>query len=72
MGEMRKSLYVETTILMEVRENKAKLLEKYGGIDGLLKHLEAERPRLEKEGWQFADIEKVRQSNYRRQIAESF
>ena len=58
-------------ILMEVRENKAKLLEKYGGIDGLLQHMETERPRLEKEGWKFDDIDAVRQSNYQRQIAES-
>jgi hypothetical protein len=34
-------------ILAEVMENKAKLLEMYGGIEGLDKHQEEERPRLE-------------------------
>jgi hypothetical protein len=41
-------------IVAEVRQNRAKLLEMYGGIEGLNKHLEEERPLLEKEGWHFA------------------
>jgi hypothetical protein len=32
------------SILAEVMENKAKLLEMYGGIEGLDKHQEEERP----------------------------
>jgi hypothetical protein len=38
-----------------VRRNRAELVEKYGGIDGLHKHMDEERPRLEKEGWKFVD-----------------
>jgi hypothetical protein len=29
----------------------------YGGIEGLHKHMEEERPRLEKEGWKFVSAE---------------
>jgi hypothetical protein len=40
-------------IIAEVRRNRAKLLEMYGGIEGLNKHMEDERPQLIKEGWKF-------------------
>ena len=46
-------------IMAEVRQNKAHLLEKYGGIEGLHKHMEEDRPRLEKEGWRFLAPEEV-------------
>jgi hypothetical protein len=46
-------------IVAEVRKNRAKLLEMYGGIEGLNSHLEDERPRLEKEGWHFATPEEL-------------
>jgi hypothetical protein len=46
-------------IVSEVRRNRAKLLEIYGGIEGLNKHLEEERPLLEKEGWHFATPEEL-------------
>ena len=42
-----------TPIIAEVRRNRAKLLEMYGGIEGLNKHMEDERPQLIKEGWKF-------------------
>ena len=58
-------------ILAEVRENRAKLLELYGGIEGLHKHMDEERPVLEKEGWKFVDIAQVREQNRRRQSAET-
>ena len=38
----------------EVRQNREKLLEQYGGFDGYMKHIDETRPRLEKEGWRFA------------------
>jgi hypothetical protein len=38
----------------EVHRIRAELLEEYGGIKGYLKHLDEDRPRLEKEGWRFA------------------
>jgi hypothetical protein len=44
-------------IVAEVRQNRAKLLEMYGGIEGLQKHMDEERPRLEKEGWKFISAE---------------
>lgn len=44
-------------IVTEVRKKRALLLEMYGGIEGLHKHMDEERPRLEKEGWQFISPE---------------
>ena len=44
-------------IVAEVRCNRAKLLEMYGGIEGLQKHMKEERPKLEKEGWRFVSAE---------------
>jgi hypothetical protein len=58
-------------IMVEVRERKARVLKKYGGLDGLRKHMEEERPRLIKEGWVFADSDEVREKNLQRQLAES-
>jgi hypothetical protein len=43
----------------EVHRIRAELLEKYGGISGYLKHLNEDRPRLEKEGWHFAGPEEL-------------
>ena len=45
--------------LAEVHRIRAELLEEYGGIKGYLKHLNEDRPRLEKEGWRFACTEKL-------------
>ena len=44
-------------IIAEVRERRAQLIEKYGGWEGYEKHLDEERPRLEKEGWHFETAE---------------
>jgi hypothetical protein len=49
----------EDEIVAEVRKHRAELLEDYGGIEGLRKHFEEERPRLEREGWQFVDIDEM-------------
>ncbi|MCL2411867.1 MAG: hypothetical protein FWC97_09525 [Treponema sp.] len=57
-------------IITEVRENKAKLIEMYGGYSGFLKHLDEERPRLEEAGWEILNIEEVRTKNMRRQLRE--
>jgi hypothetical protein len=51
-------------IAMEVQRNRARLLEMYGGIKGLYKHMEKERPRLEKEGWKFVSAEEFRKRNH--------
>jgi hypothetical protein len=55
---------LDTDIIAEVRQNREHLLEKYGGIDGYLKHLTEERPRLEKEGWNFISIDDVISRNH--------
>jgi hypothetical protein len=49
----------DTDIIAEVRDNREKLLKQYGGIEGLHKHMEQERPQLEKDGWQFVSISDV-------------
>jgi hypothetical protein len=46
-------------IIAEVRRNRVKLFEMYGGIEGLHKHQDEERPQLEKEGWRFASDEEI-------------
>lgn len=57
-------------ILAEVRKNREKLLEKYGGIDGLHKHMDEERPRLEREGWRFATDEELAALQHRHESVE--
>jgi hypothetical protein len=51
-------------IVTEVRRNRAKLLEMYGGIEGLHKHMDEERPRLENEGWKFISAEEFGKRNH--------
>jgi hypothetical protein len=43
----------------EVRRNRELLLEMYGGIEGLHKHMDEERPKLEKQGWKFLSDEEM-------------
>ena len=52
-------VYIDTDPVAEVRKNRELLLEKYGGIDGLHKHMDEERPELEKQGWKFVSVEEV-------------
>ena len=56
--------YIDIDPIAEVRRNRELLLEKYGGIDGLLKHMDEERPKLEAQGWKFVSIEEVRAKKY--------
>jgi hypothetical protein len=51
--------YIDADPVAEVRRNREALLERYGGIDGLHKHMDEERPELEKQGWKFVSIEEV-------------
>lgn len=53
-------VYIDQDPVAEVRRNRALLLEKYGGIEGLHKHMDEERPELEKKGWIFVPAEAVR------------
>ena len=50
---------IDTDLVAEVRRNRELLLKKYGGIDGLHKHMDEERPKLEKQGWKFVSVEEV-------------
>ncbi|MDR2712427.1 MAG: hypothetical protein LBB91_04860 [Clostridiales bacterium] len=52
-------IYIDNDPVAEVRRNRELLLEKYGGIDGLHKHMDEERPTLEKQGWKFISLEEV-------------
>jgi hypothetical protein len=49
----------EDEIVTEVRNHRAELLKKYGTIEAYNKHLREDRPRLEREGWRFADIDEL-------------
>jgi hypothetical protein len=51
--------FKELDPIIEVRRNRELLLEKYGGIDGLHKHMDEERPILEKQGWTFMSIDEI-------------
>ena len=57
-------VYIDSDPIAEVRRNRAILLEKYGGIDGLHEHMEKERPKLEKSGWKFVSVEEVLAKKY--------
>ena len=52
--------YLDNDPIAEVRRNRELLLEKYGGIEGLHKHMDEERPELEKQGWKFITAEEIR------------
>ena len=51
--------YLDNDPIAEVRRNRELLLEEHGGIDGLHRHMELERPKLEQQGWKFATVEEI-------------
>ena len=51
--------YIDIDPVAEVRRNREALLEKYGDIEGLHKHMDEERAELEKQGWKFITLEEV-------------
>ena len=51
--------YIDVDPVTEVRRNRELLLERYGGIDGLHKHMDEVRPELEKQGWKFITVDEV-------------
>ena len=53
--------------IVEVRRNREQLLEKYGSIDGLHKHMDAEREILEAKGWKFVSADEVLTKNHKMQ-----
>jgi hypothetical protein len=52
-------IFYEDEIVTEVRRNREALLEEYGGIEGLHKHMKEERPILEAQGWKFESPEEA-------------
>lgn len=52
--------YLDTDLVAEVRKARERLLQRFGGIDGLHRHMDEERPLLEKQGWKFASLDEVR------------
>ncbi|MCL2812374.1 MAG: hypothetical protein FWD25_10890 [Clostridia bacterium] len=50
---------IDVDPITEVRSNRELLLEKYGGIGGLHKHMDEERPRLEAQGWVFVPLDTI-------------
>jgi hypothetical protein len=53
-------------ILSEVYQRKAHVIEKFGGFDGFMKHLDENRPQLIAEGWQFINPEELQERNLKR------
>jgi hypothetical protein len=51
--------YDDIDPMEEVRRTREQLLEMYGGIEGLRKHMAEQRPRWEKEGWKFLSEEEM-------------
>ena len=51
--------YLDNDPIAEVRRNRELLLEEYGGIEGLIRHMEEERPKLEQQGWKFITFEEL-------------
>ena len=52
-------MYIDDDPVAEVRRNRELLLERHGGIEGLHKYMDEERPELEKRGWKFMSIEEI-------------
>jgi hypothetical protein len=64
--------YLDTDPITEVRQNRELLLEIYGSIDGLHKHMDEERPKLEKQGWKFLSEEEMQNLRNRKQSYKLF
>ncbi|MCL2363583.1 MAG: hypothetical protein FWC71_02840 [Defluviitaleaceae bacterium] len=53
--------------ITEVRRNREQLLNKYDGVEGLHRHMDAERDNLETQGWKFVSVEDVLAKNRKMQ-----
>ena len=51
--------YCFDNIIAEVKRNQKLLLEMYGGVEGLHKHMDEVRPELEKQGFKFLTEEEM-------------
>jgi len=56
--------FIDINPVAEVRRNREILLDKYGGIEGLHKHMDNERPKLEAQGWEFISTEEILAKKY--------
>jgi hypothetical protein len=61
---------IRDEIVDEVRRTREGLLERYGGIDGYNKHLDEDRPRLEKMGFHFVTEEEMEELKHRHDKSE--
>ena len=52
--------FFEDEVVEEVRRTRKKLLEEYGSMEALNRHLKEERPRWEQEGWVYVSMEEAR------------
>jgi hypothetical protein len=52
-------IFYEDEIVNEVYRTRAKLLDEYGGMEGVHKHMKEQRPLLEAQGWKFVSAEEV-------------
>ena len=51
--------YIDVDPVAEIRHNRELLFERHGGMVGLHKYMDEERPKLEKQGWIFVSVEEV-------------
>jgi hypothetical protein len=59
--------YLDEDPVEEVHRIRAELLEKYGGMEGYMKHLDDDLPRLIAEGWKFLTPEEMAALRNRRE-----
>jgi hypothetical protein len=62
--------YAEDDPILELFRNREAAIKEYGGIEGWLKHIDEDRPRLEAAGWKFESPEKAaaRKARHRQQV----
>jgi hypothetical protein len=63
--------YLDEDPVVEVHRIRVELLEEYGGIEGLHKHMAEDLPRLIKEGWKFLTPEEAATLRKRREMARA-
>ena len=61
-------IFYEDEIINEVRRNREELLEEYGGIEGLHRHMDDELPLLIQQGWKVVSAEEVATKNKRKAV----
>ena len=63
--------HYEDEIMKDLRDRQAALLEMYGGIEGLHRHMDEELPLLIKQGCKVVSAEEVAARNDRQRQAEA-